>query len=126
MAYYKGPIIAGEMITRVLFALDLIRAKRNMNIVLIAHDGLQQGANALGDDFKKWAPNVSKYAWNRVRDWCDQIGHAQSKNDGGKIKLLFEEFPDIFKDVRLIEIGGALGVHTGPGAISVALQKIND
>jgi hypothetical protein len=79
MAYYKGPILAGEMISNVLLALDHIRAKKKMNVILIAHDGLQAGANALGDDFKKWAPNISKYAWNRVRDWADQIGHVQSE-----------------------------------------------
>ena len=107
MAYYKGPIIAGEMITRVLFALDLIRAKRNMNIVLIAHDGLQQGANALGDDFKKWAPNVSKYAWNRVRDWCDQIGHAQSN-----FKVIDGKAKELGKD-RWIHFLGSPGRDAG-------------
>ena len=54
------------------------------------------------------------------------IGYAKAKDTGEKIKSLFEQFPNIFKEVRLIETGGALGVHTGPGAISVALQKIND
>jgi len=90
MAYYVGPVIAGEMISQVLFALDVIRKTKNMNIILIAHDGLLPGANALGDDFKKWAPSLSKYAWNRVRDWADQIGHAQSRFavDKGKAKEL--------------------------------------
>ena len=54
------------------------------------------------------------------------IGHANSIKDGKKAKLLFEKKPEIFKNIRLLEIGGALGVHTGPGAISVAIQKIND
>ena len=54
------------------------------------------------------------------------IGHAKALNDGEKIKLLFKSKSDIFKKVRLIELGGALGVHTGPGSISVALQKIDD
>ena len=54
------------------------------------------------------------------------IGHAQSERDAEKIKLLFEKKSDIFKNVRILEIGGALGVHTGPGALSVSVQKIND
>jgi len=78
MSYYKGPILAGEMMSQVLSALDHIRKRKEMNIVLIAHDGLQPGANALGEDFKKWAPSLSKYAWTIVRDWADQIGHFQS------------------------------------------------
>ncbi len=54
------------------------------------------------------------------------IGHAQAEKDAEKIKILFEENSDIFKNVRILEIGGALGVHTGPGALSASVQKIND
>ena len=54
------------------------------------------------------------------------IGHAQAKEDSKKIKLLFEKKSDVFKNIRILEIGGALGVHTGPGALSVSVQKIND
>ena len=53
------------------------------------------------------------------------IGHAQAEEDGKKLKALFEKSSNI-KNVRVLEIGGALGVHTGPGALSVAIQKIND
>jgi len=78
MSYHKGPAIAGKMIAELLYALDVIRKTHDMNIVLLAHDGLAPGANALGEDFKKWAPSLSKQAWGIVRDWSDQIGHLQS------------------------------------------------
>ena len=54
------------------------------------------------------------------------IGYAQSINDAEKLKLILNDKSDIFVDVSLIQIGGALGVHTGPEALSIALQKIND
>ncbi len=54
------------------------------------------------------------------------IGHALCESDGKRLKSLFEKQPDLFKEVELIEIGCALGVHTGPGALSIAFQKIND
>ena len=54
------------------------------------------------------------------------IGHALCESDGKKLKSLFEKQSDLFKEVELIEIGCALGVHTGPGALSIAFQKIND
>ena len=54
------------------------------------------------------------------------IGHAQSEQDGEKTKLLFEKKSNIFKKVELLKIGGALGVHTGPGAVAAAIQKIDD
>ena len=107
MGYYKGPILAGEMISEVLSALDHIRKKKGMNIVLIAHDGLQAGANALGDDFKKWAPNISKFAWNMVRDWADQIGHAQSN-----FKVIDGKAKELGKD-RWINFLGSPGRDAG-------------
>ena len=54
------------------------------------------------------------------------IGHALCESDGKRLKSLFEKQPDLFREVELIEIGCALGVHTGPGALSIAFQKIND
>ena len=78
MHFHKGIMIASLMMREMLYALDHIRKAKNMNIILIAHDGLLPGANALGEDFKKWAPNLSKNSWNTLRDWADQIGHAQS------------------------------------------------
>ena len=50
---------------------------------------------------------------------------ATSKSDSVSGIALFEKSSNI-KNVRVLEIGGALGVHTGPGALSVAIQKIND
>ena len=54
------------------------------------------------------------------------IGHAQSNDNAEKIKLLFTKYPDTFKQIKIMELGGALGVHAGPGALSIALQKRND
>ena len=77
--------------------------------------------------------NMPKKLFNMINKKIDSsskynvlIGHAKSKDDGGKTKLLFEEKSEVFKNIRLLEIGGALGVHTGPGAISVAIQKTDD
>ena len=77
--------------------------------------------------------NISKKLFNIINKKINTslkykvlIGHAQAKDDGEKLKTLFKQSSNSFQEVRLIEIGGALGVHTGPGALSVALQKIND
>ena len=71
--------------------------------------------------FKKIIKKIDKTFQYRVI-----IGHAQSLEEGTKLKSLFEKNGDLFKEVDLLEIGGALGVHAGPGALSVAYQKIND
>ena len=54
------------------------------------------------------------------------IGHAKSEEEGSKLVSLFKKHPEIINDIKLHKIGGALGVHTGPGALSIAFQKIND
>ena len=79
MNYYEGPFLAGDLIADLLFALDHLHKRKNMNIVLIAHDGLKPAANALGEDFRKYAPNLGKNSWAKVRDWVDQIGHVQTE-----------------------------------------------
>ena len=71
--------------------------------------------------FKKIIKKIDKTFQYRVI-----IGHAKSLEEGTKLKSLFEKKGDLFKEVDLLEIGGALGVHAGPGALSVAYQKIND
>ena len=77
--------------------------------------------------------NIPQKLFNMINNKIDSrvkynvlIGHANSIEDGEKAKSLFEEKSNIFKNIRLLEIGGALGVHTGPGAISVAIQRIDD
>ena len=74
--------------------------------------------------FHKESKNMRENRWTSKYNVL--IGHAKAKDDGEKTKLLFEEKSEVFKNIRLLEIGGALGVHTGPGAISVAIQKIDD
>lgn len=107
MHFYKGPIMAGEMFNTLLFALDHLHKSKNMNIVLIAHDGLQNGANALGDDFKKFAPRLSKYAWGPVRDWVDQIGHVSSE-----FRVIDGKAKEVGKD-RWIHFRGSPGRDAG-------------
>ena len=86
MHFYKGPIMAGEMFNTLLFALDHLHKSKNMNIVLIAHDGLQNGANALGDE-------VGKDRWIHFRgspgrDAGCRAGYEMPE----KIKLDFDEY----------------------------------
>ena len=75
MAYFKGPVEAGQKISELLVCLDQIRDERGMNIIVLSHEGLHKGADELGEEFKKTAPSVSRYAWEQLHNWADQIGH---------------------------------------------------
>jgi len=51
------------------------------------------------------------------------VGHSNSPELGRRmVKILKQKLPQI-QEVSLIEIGGGLGVHTGPGALAVGLQE---
>ena len=52
--------------------------------------------------------------------------NAKSEKEGTKLVKLFKQHPEIINSIKLHKIGGALGVHTGPGALSIAIQKVND
>jgi len=71
--------------------------------------------------YKKIIKNIDKTFQYRI-----VIGHARSLEEGNQLKALFEKNTELFQQVDLLEIGGALGVHAGPGALSVAYQKIDD
>ena len=77
MSYYKGPPVFRAEFKRLLDGLELLRDRKNMTVIVIAHDGLQKGSNMLGEDYKKFAGNLSdRECWTMVRDWVDMLGHA--------------------------------------------------
>lgn len=52
------------------------------------------------------------------------VGHCNCPEDG---KILLEGLKDKFKNLKsteLHEVGGALGVHTGPGTLVVGIQEV--
>ena len=70
---------------------------------------------------RKFAQHVTQQA--RAMDALNlAIGHASCPDDARELEAhLRRELPDI-KRVSVTEIGAGLGVHTGPGALVVALQ----
>ncbi|NOZ07534.1 MAG: DegV family EDD domain-containing protein [FCB group bacterium] len=52
------------------------------------------------------------------------VGHSNSPELGQRMLTTLKEKLPSLKEVSLVEIGGGLGVHTGPGAIAVGIQEI--
>jgi hypothetical protein len=50
------------------------------------------------------------------------IGHAGAVHDAHKLEQLLRRMLPHVQRVTIAELGAALGVHTGPGALIVALQ----
>ena len=50
------------------------------------------------------------------------IGHSNVSADGEKMKALIQKGHSRINAIHLMDIGCAMGVHTGPGSIAVAIQ----
>ena len=52
-----------------------------------------------------------------------QIGHCNNPEGANLLKLSLANFTNI-KNTYMIEMGCALGVHAGPGSLSLGIQEI--
>ncbi|MAH47519.1 hypothetical protein CMI37_16990 [Candidatus Pacearchaeota archaeon] len=90
MSWAQGDRLMQQEFIRLINGLDMLRNKRNMFVVLLAHEGLHKQGNALGDDFLKLGGDMTKYTWPTALAWADQVGHVTKdhvavKQQGDKI-----------------------------------------
>ena len=75
MQWGQGDKLMHLEFLRLLNGLDILRNRKDMRVVLLAHEGLHRQGNALGDDFLKIGGAMHKYVWNAMMEWADHIGH---------------------------------------------------
>lgn len=82
---------------RLLCALDALRSAKQMQIVLLAHTGVVNQKNPLGQDYNRFTPAFDgKYAWEATFAWADIVlfadfdvvvtkekGESKAKGKGG-------------------------------------------
>jgi len=86
-AYKQGYVPMRQEFRRLLKGLGQARDKRNMNIVIISHEGILRGPNTLGEDYKMLGGNLEPECWKMLRDFSDQIGYAAVKTKAVKNKI---------------------------------------
>lgn len=100
--YSKGYIAALDEWRRFLAALERLRAKRNLWIVLLAHAQVKTWKNPTGEDFDRYQLKLHEKAAGLVKEWCDAV--------------LFVEFETLTiekeKSKRIQGVSGARVVHT--------------
>ncbi len=69
--YGKGYTAATEEWRRLLAALDTLRARRQMEIILLAHATIRSFANPAGNDFNRYECKLHRGAAALVREWTD-------------------------------------------------------
>ena len=74
--YGKGYIAAAEEWRRLLQTLDALRARKNMAIILIAHDKIKRFESPLSDGYDQYTLKLHDRASALVMEWADVIGWA--------------------------------------------------
>jgi hypothetical protein len=69
--YGKGYTAATEEWRRFLAALDTLRQKRGMEIILLAHAAIRTFSNPAGADFSRYECKLNKQAAALVKEWTD-------------------------------------------------------
>jgi len=75
MNFGRGYKTSAQEIDQLTERLDRLRAKRGMNIILIAHAQNSIEKNPLGSDWGKITGNLHKEAWQKILGWCDIVGY---------------------------------------------------
>ena len=74
--YGKGYVAAAEEWRMLLYTLETLRAKRNMAIILIAHDKIKRFESPLHDGYDQYVLKLHDRAAALVTEWADIIGWA--------------------------------------------------
>lgn len=99
--YGKGYVAALDQWRVLLSALERMRDKKSMNLVLLAHSWIKPFKNPEGDDYDRYELKLHAKAGGLVKEWCDAVLFARH-----------EEFVD--KDGRTKRVRG---VSTGARVI---------
>ena len=69
--YGKGYVAATEEWRKLLAALDVLRARKGMEVVLLAHATIKTFQNPAGNDFSRYECKLHKGAAALVKEWAD-------------------------------------------------------
>lgn len=69
--YGKGYVAATEEWRKILAALDILRKRKGMEVILLAHAAIRTFQNPAGNDFSRYECKLNKGAAALLREWCD-------------------------------------------------------
>lgn len=116
--YGKGYIMADDLWRYFFGQLDVLRDKRNMTVICLAHDQINKVKNpALQDDYDSYSLKLNKRASAIAIEWADVLGFAahevltRAVDNGGGLKQK--------KEIKAITTG-ARKLHINPNPAYVA------
>lgn len=78
-AYGKGQMYVAETFREILQGLDVLRKKRGMNVVLLAHSAVVRFDDPRTEPYDRYQPKVPNRCSGILQEWCDIIAFAGYK-----------------------------------------------
>lgn len=115
------PVKGGRLKKSVKMIADFLRIRP----VLTTRDGLIDKAGILlgVKNLERKLAQFIRKKLDKSKYYNIQVGHCNNPDGAELLKLTLADFENI-QNIYVIEMGCALGVHAGPGSISVGVQEI--
>lgn len=94
--YGKGYVAAVDLWRGLLARLDILRDRRGMHVVLVAHAAVRRFQNPEGEDFDRYSIKLHEKSAGPIKEWSDAV--------------LFATWETLTRET---ESGRNKGVHTG-------------
>lgn len=79
LAYGKGQVMVAESFREILQGLDVLRKKRNMNIVLIAHSAIVRFEDPRTEPYDRYQPKLPNRCNALMQEWVDLLAFVNYK-----------------------------------------------
>lgn len=79
IGYGKGYASAVDVWKHFLAGLDMLRDRRGMSVILVAHARVERYENPETDGYDRYSPKLDKRASGLVAEWCDEVFFATYK-----------------------------------------------
>jgi len=83
--YGKGYILALDVWRDLCRALDELRLKRTMNVVLLGHAAIRTFKNPEGEDYDRYHLRINDKAAGFIKEWSDVVGFCTFEEGGAKL-----------------------------------------
>ena len=79
LAYGKGQMLVAEEVREILQGLDVLRVKRRMNVVLIAHAAVVKFEDPRTEPYDRFQPKLPNRCNALLQEWADVLAFAAFK-----------------------------------------------
>lgn len=79
LAYGKGQILVAEELREIMQGLDMLRRKRSMNVVLLAHANITRFDDPRNEGYDRYYPKLPNRCNMLLQEWVDVLAFAAFK-----------------------------------------------